>query len=93
MNVSGFTLSREKYKEIKGYNRQQMEDFLRNFHASAYNDGISAVSKEIAERVDTGIRNTEGIGEKRYHALIENINKELTRDSIQEDTQNESEAL
>lgn len=74
-----FVLSRERYKEFKGYNRQQMENFLREFHAQAYNDGISAVSKEIAERVDAGIRNTEGIGEKRYSMLIENINKELTR--------------
>ena len=76
-----FVLSREKYKEIKGFNRQQLETFLRDLHNQAYNDGISAISKKIAERVDTGIRNTEGIGEKRYQALINNINKELTRES------------
>lgn len=78
------SLSRDLYKKIKGMNRAEMESYLQNIYNQAYNEGISAVSKELAERVDTGIRKTEGIGEKRYQALIENINKELTRDTIQE---------
>ena len=78
--MANFALSRAKYKEIKGYDRQEMENFLNNFHAQAYNDGISAISKKIAERVDTGIRKTEGIGEKRYQLLLANINAELTRE-------------
>lgn len=78
------SLSRDLYKMIKGMNRAEMESYLQNLYNQAYNQGISAVSKEIAERVDTGIRNTEGIGEKRYQALIENINEELTRGTIQE---------
>ena len=60
-------------------NKKEMEEYLQDIFNQGYNAGISAVSKEIAERVDTGIRNTEGIGEKRYQALIDNINKELTR--------------
>lgn len=79
------SLSREQYKRIKGMNRVDMEKYLQNLYNQGYNAGISAVSKEIAERVDTGIRNTDGIGEKRYQALIENINKELTRDTVQEE--------
>ena len=38
------------------------------------------MSKELAERVDIGIRKTEGIGEKRYQALLANINAELNRE-------------
>ena len=79
------SLSRDLYKKIKGMNRAEMESYLQNIYNQAYNEGISAVSMEIAERVDTGIRKTEGIGEKRYQAFIENINKELTRDTIQEE--------
>lgn len=72
-------LLREQYRKIKGMNKKEMEEYLQDIFNQGYNAGISAVSKEIAERVDTGIRNTEGIGEKRYQALIDNINKELTR--------------
>lgn len=77
-------LTRELYRKIKAMDRTEMEAYMSNLYNQGYNAGISAISKEIAERVDTGIRNTEGIGEKRYQALIENINKELTRDTIQE---------
>lgn len=77
-------LSRDLYKRIKGMNRTEMEACMSNLYNQGYNAGISAISKEIAERVDIGIRNTEGIGEKRYQALIENINKELTRDTSEE---------
>lgn len=78
------SLTREMYKKIKGMNRADMENYLQNLYNQGYNAGISAISKEIAERVDTGIRKTEGIGEKRYQALIDNINKELTREDTQE---------
>lgn len=77
-------LTRELYRKIKAMGRAEMEAYLNDLYGQGYNAGISAVSKEIAERVDTGIRNTEGIGEKRYQALIENINKELTRDASEE---------
>ena len=77
-----FTLSRAKYKEIKSYNREQLESLLKNVYANAYNKGISDASHQIAERVDTGIKNTDGIGEKRYKALIYNINKELTKECV-----------
>lgn len=77
-------LTRELYRKIKAMDRTEMENYLNNLYNQGYNAGISVISKEIAERVDTGIRNTEGIGEKRYQALIENINKELTRDTSEE---------
>lgn len=75
-----FNLTREKYRTIKGYNKVQMENFLQEIFNGGYNSGISDMSKELADRVDKGIRNTDGIGEKRYQALISNINKELNRE-------------
>ena len=78
-------LNRDLYKKIKKMDRQEMEGYLQNLHTEAYNAGISAMSKELAARVEAGIRNTEGIGEKRYQSLIDNINKELTREEKQND--------
>lgn len=78
-------LNRDLYKKIKKMDRQEMENYLQSLHTEAYNAGISVMSKELAARVEAGIRNTEGIGEKRYQALIENINKELIREENQND--------
>lgn len=75
-------ITREMYKSIKGFNRIQLQQFLTNLQNEAFNNGVSAMSKELAERVDTGIRKTEGIGQKRYEALMANINAELTRDEV-----------
>ena len=72
-------LSREEYKIIKSFNREKMSQYLANLQNNAFNEGVSAFSKQIAERVDAGIRNTQGIGEKRYTELIANINIELNK--------------
>ena len=73
-------LTRELYRKIKNMNREEMEAYLDELHAQAYNSGISAMAKKVAEKVDAGIRNTPGIGEKRYAELISSINAELTRE-------------
>lgn len=78
--VKFVSLSREMSKNIKKMNREEMESYLNNLCSQAYNNGVSAMSKELAERVDKGIRNTPGIGEKRYAELISNINAELNRE-------------
>lgn len=81
-------LTRAQYKEIKKFDRGQLEAYLSNFYAEAYNAGISAMGREMTKRVDEGIRRTPGIGEKRYAELISNINLELTRD-VKKESQNE----
>lgn len=53
-------LTRTQYKEIKGYNREQLERYLSDLYAAAYNKGISDMGKEMTKRVDEGIRNTPG---------------------------------
>ena len=77
-------LTREKYKEIKRMDRQHMENFLQDLCGQYYNNGVVAMTSELVERVDTGIKNTKGIGEKRYQELMDNINKELTREEKKE---------
>lgn len=73
-------LTRELYRKIKNMNREEMEAYLDELRVQAYNSGISAMAKKVAEKVDAGIRNTPGIGEKRYAELISSINAELTRE-------------
>ena len=71
-------LSRELYKKIKSMNRHDMEVYLSNLFNEGQNEGIKKMSKELSDRIDRGIRKTEGIGEKRYTALINNIAEELS---------------
>ena len=85
-------LTRELYRKIKNMNRGEMEEYLNEFHAQAYNSGISDMAKKIAEKVDAGIRNTPGIGEKRYAELISSINAELTKDDKKEDEETDKKS-
>lgn len=76
------TLTREKYKKIKGMNRQEMEEFLTSFHDNAYRSGVQAVSNSIAQklisRVETAIKSTPGIGQKRFDDIMASITKAVT---------------
>ena len=77
------TLTRDLYKQIKRFDRQQMEDFLNTLRGDAYNEGVSVLSKELATKIEAGIRKTKGIGDKRYNDLIDNINAEITGNTAQ----------
>lgn len=78
-------LTRDLYKQIKHYDKQQMENFLQNLTANAYNRGVSVLPKELAAKIEAGIKKTRGIGEKRYNELIDNINAEILGTTSQED--------
>ena len=71
-------ISREVYRSIKGMNKEELETYLTNMSASAYNNGIEAMSKAVSQKVVAGLQKTKGIGEKRMNEILININKELT---------------
>lgn len=70
-------ISRDLYKSIKNMNRQQLQKYLDDLYNEGFNSGVSAISKQVAERVDRGVRNTVGIGEKRYADIMDSINREF----------------
>ena len=70
-------LTREMYKQIKHYDKTQIEDLLQRIAANGYNAGVSSLNKMIVECIERGIKNTKGIGEVRAAALMENITKEV----------------
>ena len=72
-------MTREEYRRIKSMSREHLEQYLGNLYNEGFNNGVSATSRKMAEKVDIGIRNTAGIGEKRYNELIANINAELNK--------------
>lgn len=85
-------LTRQKYKTIKNYNREEMEGFLSRFHTEAYNSGYQAgveasattSCKLLLEKVEAGIKATSGIGQKRFDDLMANIADELNKSEVKE---------
>lgn len=75
------TLTRQKYKQIKSMNRQEMEQFLTDFQEDSYKSGVKEVSSTIAQnlinKVETAIKSTPGIGQKRFDDIMANITKEV----------------
>lgn len=91
-------ITRAKYKEIKKMDRQSMETFLETFAANVkqksfqdgrkagYQEGVEAISSSIAtkliEKVESAIKSTPGIGQKRFDDIMNNITKVVTEDAL-----------
>ena len=87
MNQMNPILTREMYKQIKHYDKTQMEDLLQRVAANGYNAGVSSLNKMIVECIERGINNTKGIGEVRAAALMKNITDEVLA-LVKEDKKN-----
>lgn len=72
-------LTRDQYKKIKAMNREELDRYLDAIYAQGYNNGVIAMSATFTDRIDKGIRNTPGVGEKRYQEIMKNITEELNR--------------
>ena len=59
------TISRELYKAVKKYDRQQLERFLQSLYMNGYNDGRESVPGVDVEKVIEAIAKTPGIGPKK----------------------------
>lgn len=68
-------LSRESYKRIKNMNRAELDNYLYTLVVNGYNEGVDYAMGIVANCIDTGVRNTKGVGVKRHKAIIESINK------------------
>ena len=89
INMYKYTMNRTEYRQVKSMNKEQMEQFLSQKIVSAYNAGVSAMSKSVSDKVVAGIQKTKGIGEKRTKEIIDNINKEINGgDGNEETTEN-----
>ena len=66
-----YTLSRETYKQIKGFNREQMQQFVRQIYKNAEesSNGTSLDLDELRGRIGE----IKGIGESRLNEIMEVI--------------------
>lgn len=66
----GLKFNRNMYKELKKYDRQEMEDFLIRVYQNAYNDAVKDLVKEYERRFKATIENTKGCGPVMQARLI-----------------------
>lgn len=66
-------LNRKTYKEIKKYDREKMENFLRTVYTEGFRDGVDAGEKtDFRIKLSQILRNTKGIGITLYNRIMEN---------------------
>lgn len=66
-------LNRKIYKEIKKYDREQMENFLRTVYTEGFRDGVDAGDRtDFRIKLSQVLNNTKGIGTTLYNRIMEN---------------------
>lgn len=57
-----YMINRIKYKDIKRYDHQQMEDFLTDVYKNGYADGKESVPGVELQDVEKALQDVKGIG-------------------------------
>lgn len=96
MNSEKQLLNRKMYKDIKRYDREQMELFAKNLYMEGLKDGAKSVEVEveididsIVNRIKEMLRVRLGIGNIRFNrANIEQDIKEMFKGEINNNKEN-----
>lgn len=62
---NNYLITRARYKSIKAFDHQQMEQFCTDVYKSGYQDGRESVPGVDIEAIMKAIENTKGIGAKK----------------------------
>lgn len=87
------TMDRTMYKDIKRYNKQQMEEFLTNIYSQGFDTGMRKITESLSTKLVTAIKNTKGIGQQRFNLLMKNITDEFNKDYFQIDSSKEEKQI
>ena len=66
-------ITREMYKSIKKYDRQQFTKFCTDLYGFGFQDGRESVPGVDVETIMEAIRSVKGIGAKRLYAIRDSI--------------------
>ena len=66
-------ITREMYKSIKKYDRQQFTAFCTDLYGFGFQDGRESVPGVDVETIMEAIRSVKGIGAKRLYAIRDSI--------------------
>lgn len=71
--VKTYLINRDKYKAIKKFDHQQMENFCADIYKSGYQDGRDSVPGVDLSAVYEAIGATKGIGPKKLEEIKRSI--------------------
>lgn len=80
---NNYLITRARYKSIKAFDHQQMEQFCTDIYKSGYQDGRESVPGVDITAIMKAIENTKGIGAKKLadiRASIEAVFEESGED-------------
>lgn len=70
-------LNRKLYKNIKKYDREQMESYLVNLYMEGYEDGRNDVPGVYISVIKEIVMNVKGVGEKRAEEIVRKIEERM----------------
>lgn len=68
-----YLINRTRYKDIKRYDHQQMEDFLTEVYKNGFIDGEESVTGVELQDVETALRDVKGIGPVVWNRIEERL--------------------
>lgn len=74
-------INRQRYKEIKRYDHNQMEKFAKSLYESGIKDGANAAAEQLkseekkVDQIEKEILEIKGIGKVKVEKIMEIINK------------------
>lgn len=68
-----YMINRTKYKDIKRYDHQQMEDFLTDVYKNGYVDGKESMTGVELQDVEAALKDVKGIGPVVWNRIQERL--------------------
>ena len=68
-----YMINRTKYKDIKRYDHQQMEDFLTDVYKNGYVDGKESVTGVELQDVEAALKDVKGLGPVVWNRIQERL--------------------
>lgn len=68
-----YLINRTRYKDIKRYDHQQMEDFLTEVYKNGYEDGKESVPGVELQDVEKALQDVKGIGPVVWNRINERL--------------------
>lgn len=76
-----YMINRTKYKDIKRYDHQQMEDFLTDVYKNGYVDGKESVTGVELQDVEAALKDVKGIGPVVWNRIKERLAELFRKES------------
>lgn len=70
---NNYLITRARYKSIKAFDHQQMENFCTDIYKSGYEDGRASVQEIDLTAIYEAIGSTKGIGPKKLEEIKQSI--------------------